>query len=115
MYRLPRIVGGARARELSLLPRKLTADEAAELGLVNATFDDGDLLDEVCARAARLAGSAPLARRALKSHYVEAEPMGLAEFVKLETERHLRISTPSDCREASSAFVEKRPASFTSR
>jgi 2-(1,2-epoxy-1,2-dihydrophenyl)acetyl-CoA isomerase len=114
-WTLPRIVGGARARELSLLPRKLTADDAAALGLVNETFDDDVLLAEVHARAARLAASAPLARRALKSHYVDAERMGFAEFVRLETERHLRISSSSDCREAFSAFVEKRQPRFSGR
>jgi len=114
-WTLPRIVGAARARELSLLPRKLTADDAAGIGLVNETFDDDALLDEVRSRAARLAVSAPLARRALKSHYAEAERMSFAEFVKLETERHLRISSSADCREAFAAFVEKRPATFVGR
>ena len=65
--------------------------------------------------AVRLAASAPLARRALKSHYAEAERMSFAEFVKLETERHLRISSSADCREAFAAFVEKRPATFRGR
>ena len=114
-WTLPRIVGAARARELSLLPRKLTADEAAALGLVNETFDDEALMGEVRARAERIAAAAPLARRALKSHYVEAERMGFAEFVRLETERHMRISSSADCREAFAAFVQKRPATFTGR
>jgi 2-(1,2-epoxy-1,2-dihydrophenyl)acetyl-CoA isomerase len=114
-WTLPRIVGSGRARELSLLPRKLTADEAAGLGLVNGTFDDGDLMSEVRARAVRIAASAPLARRALKSHYVESERMGFAEFVRLETERHLRISSSADCREAFAAYVQKRQPTFHGR
>jgi 2-(1,2-epoxy-1,2-dihydrophenyl)acetyl-CoA isomerase len=114
-WTLQRIVGGARARELSLLPRKLTADEAAAMGLVNEAFDDNDLLTEVTARAKRLAEAAPLARRALKSHYVDAERMGFGEFVRFETERHLRISSSDDCREAFAAFVEKRKPTFTGR
>jgi 2-(1,2-epoxy-1,2-dihydrophenyl)acetyl-CoA isomerase len=114
-WTLPRIVGAARARELSLLPRKLTADEAATLGLVNETFDDDELMGEVRARAERIAAAAPLARRALKAHYVDAERMGFAEFVRLETERHMRISSSADCREAFAAFVQKRPAVFTGR
>jgi 2-(1,2-epoxy-1,2-dihydrophenyl)acetyl-CoA isomerase len=114
-WTLPRIIGGARARELSLLPRKLTADEAAAMGLVNEAFDDDALLGEVRARAARLAGAAPLARRALKAHYVDAERMGFGEFVRLETERHLRISSSADCREAFAAYVQKRTPTFTGR
>lgn len=114
-WTLPRIIGGARARELSLLPRKVTADEAAAMGLVNETFDDGALLAEVGARATRLAAAAPLARRALKAHYVDAERMGFGEFVRLETERHLRISASADCREAFAAYVQKRTPTFTGR
>ncbi len=39
-WTLPRLIGAGAARELSMLPRKLSADEAAALGLVNAVFDD---------------------------------------------------------------------------
>jgi hypothetical protein len=41
--------------------------------------------------------------------------MGFAEFIRLETERHMRISSSADCREAFSAFVEKRPARYQGR
>src|SRR3954471_21250832 len=46
-WSLPRIVGAGKARELSLLPGKLSADEAAAIGLVNAAFDDDTFRDEV--------------------------------------------------------------------
>lgn len=114
-WTLPRIIGSGRARELSLLPRKLDGDEAASIGLVNAAFDGAVLLAEVRRRAERIAESAPLARRALKAHYAEAETLGFAEFVHLETERHLRISSSADCREAFAAFVGKRTPRFVGR
>src|SRR5271166_3165333 len=41
---LPRLIGRARAIELSLLGEKLPADKALEWGLVNRVFDDGDLM-----------------------------------------------------------------------
>jgi 2-(1,2-epoxy-1,2-dihydrophenyl)acetyl-CoA isomerase len=115
-WSLPRLVGAGRARELSLLPRKLTGAEAAEIGLVNDVFGDVDQLRAgVAERAQRLAEAAPLARRAMKAHYVAAATMTFAELVAVETEAHLRITQSDDCREAFRAFVEKRPPQFTGR
>jgi 2-(1,2-epoxy-1,2-dihydrophenyl)acetyl-CoA isomerase len=115
-WTLPRIVGAGRARELSLLPRKLTGTEAAAIGLVNEAFSSVDLLRvEVGARADRIAASAPLARRAMKAHYVAAAGMSFAELVATETEAHMRITQSADCREAFRAFVEKRPPVFEGR
>jgi 2-(1,2-epoxy-1,2-dihydrophenyl)acetyl-CoA isomerase len=112
-WTLPRIVGAGRARELSLLPRKLSAEEAAAIGLVNGVFDDDTFRDEVAAVVATLAGKAPLARRAMKQHYIAAESMGFEEYIAIETKDHRRIIASDDCREAFRAFVEKRPANFT--
>ena len=111
-WSLPRLVGAGVARELSFLPRKLTADEAAAIGLVNAAFDDDVFRAEVQARVARLAGAAPLARRRMKTHYVAAESMGFGEFVAIETEAHGTITASADTKEAFSAFVEKRTPRF---
>ena len=59
-WSLPRLIGAGRARELSLLPRKVTGAEAAAMGLVNEAFDDIDALRAAVAeRAARLAGLRP--------------------------------------------------------
>lgn len=114
-WTLPRLVGAGRARELSILPRKLTADEAAAIGMVNDVFDAADLRDRVGERARRIAGSAPLARAAMKEHFVAAERIGFADFLALETTRHRAISTSSDTGEAFRAFVEKRTPTFRGR
>ncbi|MFV0306393.1 MAG: enoyl-CoA hydratase/isomerase family protein [Desertimonas sp.] len=112
-WSLPRLVGAGRARELSLLPRKLTGTEAAAIGLVNGAFADvAGLHAAVAERASRLAGSAPLARRAMKAHYVAAETMSFADLVAVETEAHLRITQTDDCKEAFQAFVQKRQPVF---
>ncbi|MCB0966934.1 MAG: enoyl-CoA hydratase/isomerase family protein [Ilumatobacter sp.] len=114
-WTLPRIVGAGVARELSFFPRKVRADEAAELRLVNGVFADDELLGEVGRRADEFAARAPLARRALKEHYVAAEAMGFEEFITMETRDHLRITESADTTEAFRAFVEKRPARFEGR
>ena len=79
---------------------------------MNAVFDATDLMAEVYARAERIAAAAPLARRGLKQHYVEAETLSFRDFINIETERHMRISKSQDTQEAFLAFVEKRAAKF---
>jgi 2-(1,2-epoxy-1,2-dihydrophenyl)acetyl-CoA isomerase len=114
-WTLPRLVGAGRARELSLLPRKVTADEAAAMGLVNAAFDDDTFRGEVQAIVEQLAAKAPLARRGMKAHYVDAESMRFGEFIGMETEHHGVITATEDCKEAFRAFVDKRPPQFVGK
>lgn len=62
---LPRVVGLQRALELTLTPRRLTAEEAADWGIVTRVVDDGTALDEARVVAAQLAaGPAAAAGRA---------------------------------------------------
>ena len=111
-WSLPRLVGAAKARELSFLCEKFGAEEAARIGLVARVFDDASFRAEVDAIAGRLARSSPLALRALKAHYLEAEKRGLADFLALESRAHLEITKSEDTAEAFRAFVEKREPRF---
>ena len=52
---LPRLVGLARAKELSLLGDKLPADKALEWGLINRVYDDASLMPEAMKLADELA------------------------------------------------------------
>ncbi|MCO7240570.1 enoyl-CoA hydratase/isomerase family protein [Aeromicrobium sp. CnD17-E] len=52
---LPRVVGLQRALELTLTPRRLSAEEAREWGIVTRVVDDEAVADEALALARRLA------------------------------------------------------------
>lgn len=111
-WSLPRLIGASRARDLSFLPRKIDAEEALAIGLVNRVFPDDVFADETQALVDGLLSKSPTALWGLKANYLAAERMGLADFVDFESERHLRIAASADTAEAFRAFVEKRPPRF---
>lgn len=110
-WSLPRLVGAARARELSFLPRKFTADEALSMGLVSEVFDEPEFATSVGERVARLTAGAPRALRAMKQHYVAAERTSFPDFIALETARHLVLLESADPAAAlRAAAARTRPA-----
>lgn len=114
-WTLPRIVGAQRARELYFMPGKFSAQDALEMGLVARVFSDDAFRAEVAAIVARLAAAAPLAIGDMKKNFVDAQRLGLREYIELETERHQRVGASEDTQEAFKAFVEKRKPLFKGR
>jgi len=114
-WTLPRILGAAKARELYFLPGKFDAAEAYRIGLVNRLWDETEFESELETLAERIAGSAPIALKAMKANFVDAERMTLAEFIEVETKRHGAAGASADSREAFRAFVEKRKPIFEGR
>lgn len=114
-WTLPRLVGAARARELSFLPGKFDAEEALRIGLVSRVFPDECFRAEVAGVVERLAGAAPIALRTLKRNFVDAEKMPLAEYVQIESERHIPMFETEDTKEAFRARVEKRKPRYEGR
>ena len=112
-WSLPRLIGAGRARELSLLPGRISADDALRLGLVARVFPDDTFREDTEALISTLLKKSPSALLGLKQNYIAAERMGFAEFVQYEAERHLEIAASADTREAFRAFVEKREPKFS--
>ncbi len=107
-------VGAARARDLSFLPRRVTAEEALQIGLVARVFPDESFREETEQVLAGLLAKSPTALLALKRNYLAAERMGFADFVDYEAQRHLAIAASADTAEAFRAFIEKRAPNFPS-
>ncbi|MEZ5281325.1 MAG: enoyl-CoA hydratase-related protein [Acidimicrobiales bacterium] len=112
-WSLPRLIGASRAKELSFLPRRVTADEALSIGMVARVFPDDVFNEQTEQLVQDLMDKSPTALKGLKANYLAAERMGLADFVDYEAERHLRIAASSDTKEAFRAFVEKRKPRFS--
>lgn len=114
-WSLHQIVGGAKAREITLLPGKFDGDEAYRLGLATKVFAPADFEAGLQAFADRLAASAPLALEAIKAHHIEAEKMDFPSFISFETARHYSLFNTEDRVEAWTAFVEKRRPRYKGR
>jgi 2-(1,2-epoxy-1,2-dihydrophenyl)acetyl-CoA isomerase len=114
-WTLPRIVGGARARELYLLAEKFRAADAERIGLVSRVVADGELMGEVRRVAERVAGFAPLTMRAIKANLNDALDSSFTEQLDREADRHIRCGLTEDAREAATAFLEKREPRFRGR
>ncbi len=112
---LSRLVGSAKAKELYFFSDRLTATDAERLGLVNAVFPAEALMDEVMARARRLAQGPRIALRHMKENLNRAVHGDLLECSDLEVVHHAHTGTTEDHREAAQAFVEKREPTFKGR
>lgn len=111
--RLFRRVGVARAREMIYSGRRVDAEEAHRIGLVNQLFDTRD---EMFAAArlvlADIAANSPDAVAACKAviNAVDGQPVGTGLRHELDAFRH--TFTTTDMREGTSAFLAKRTPVF---
>jgi len=114
-YWLPRQVGFARAMGQALFAEKVSADEAAAMGLIWASVPDADFVAEWKRRAAQLAKGPTLAYGAVKQAIRASLGNSLDQQLALEAELQGDCGRSRDFREGVMAFLEKRAAKFEGR
>lgn len=112
---LQRAIGIARARALALLGEPLTAEQAAQWGLIWKTVDDAALFDEALAVAQRFADGPPVSIGLIKAQVEAAWSAPLADALDGEAVAQGRAFVTEDLREGAAAFVAKRSPRFTGR
>ncbi|MFO0677768.1 MAG: enoyl-CoA hydratase-related protein [Polyangiaceae bacterium] len=114
--RLPRIVGEARAKEMILLGRSLTAEEALAWGLVNRVSPAGvSVVDDAVAWIEPVANGAPIAQAAALEAIDRAFATTLETGLELEKVSYDKVLVSEDRQEALRAFAEKRKPTFRGR
>jgi len=113
--RLPRAIGKAKAMDLCLSARTLSAEEADRYGLVSRVVPADALLDASMTLAASIAGYSLPALMAIKESVNRAWESSLTEGIGFERRQlHARFAS-ADAHEGMRAFLDKRQPVFTHR
>ncbi len=107
IWSLNRILGGARAREMLFFPGKLTGEDALALGFVTRLYPRESLHEEAEKLAQQLCDRDALALRLMKANAVSAETLPLADYIAIETARHLRCAERPDFAERMAELFAK--------
>jgi len=108
---LARIVGHKKAREIWYLCRQYNAQEALEMGLVNAVVHYERLEEETIKWAEEILEKSPMAIRFLKAAF-NADTDGLAGLQQFAGDATLLYYTTDEAKEGRDAFKEKRKPDF---
>jgi enoyl-CoA hydratase/carnithine racemase len=113
--RLARVMGKQRAMELVLTGRRIDADEAYRLGIVNEVVRSREWLERALELAQRIARRPPIAVRLAKQAVLAADETGLAAGLEQERRLYELAMATEDRIEGMDAFLEKRRPEFKGR
>ncbi len=114
-YFLPRVVGHAKALELSMTGEMLDAQTALELGLVSKVYPADTFEDQATAFARTLAAMPTRALTATRDLLARAVTSDLEEALRREADAQAAMAETRDHLEGVTAFAEKREPRFEGR
>jgi enoyl-CoA hydratase/carnithine racemase len=112
---LPRLLGWAKAAEISYLGRDIEAAEAERIGLVNRAVPDEELMPLAQEWAAEIAANAPLAIRAMKRLFRHGQTEDFASHSHHVLLQTMQLFGTKDFQEGLVSFMEQRPPQFRGR
>ncbi|MFN3591153.1 MAG: enoyl-CoA hydratase-related protein, partial [Thermaurantiacus sp.] len=112
---LPRLAGKARAQAMMMLGERISAETAAEWGMIWKVVDDESLANEAKAVAQRLAKGPTKALSLIRHGIRDCLDKTLTEALMVERLNQLHAGRSNDFAEGVMAFLQKRPAAFTGR
>jgi len=113
--RLPRLIGVGKAKELIFTARRISANEALEINLVNAVYDKEQLLEKATELALEIAKNAPLSLIQAKVAINKGIETDLTTGLKIEELAYNELLHTEDRMEGLVAFQEKRQPQYQGR
>lgn len=110
--RLPRLIGQRRALEMMLEGKRISAEEALKIGLVNKVVPSDRLADAAYEWAKQLAEGPPVAMKGILTSVIKGSEKELSEGLKIEQKNMLTVMRTEDAIEGVAAFFTKRKPSF---
>jgi 2-(1,2-epoxy-1,2-dihydrophenyl)acetyl-CoA isomerase len=114
-YFLPRLVGEARAKALAMLAEPISAETAANFGMIWRAVDDDKLASEAEALTAHLAAQPTQGLALIKQAFAQSATNSLDAQLDLERDLQRQAGATPDYAEGVNAFIAKRPPKFTGR
>ena len=113
LQRLPKIIGEGRTRELAFTARKMDAEEAEQVHLINGVYDDKDQLAKAAMAMARtIAEKSPLTMRGVKTVMNYSRDHRVADGLDYVATWNAGMLLSTEAQEAVSALMERRIPRF---
>lgn len=112
-WMLGRLVGKARAAQMLMLGERISADVAADWGLIYSAVENGALLDEARALAQRLATGPTIALGVARNGLTASLDGSFADALARDAIGQQVAGASNDAKEGRAAFSGKRPARFS--
>src|SRR5690349_6316525 len=111
-FMLPRLVGWKRATEMLFTGDMISAQAAAEMGMIKSVTPDNELMSQAMAMADKLAQATTAALAEIKRLLDASAANDLRSQLDLERKTQIESGKTQDSVEGVSAFLEKRPPRF---
>ena len=111
-WMLPRLIGKARATRMMMLGEKITAETAAEWGMIHACVEDDALMAEARALAVKLAAGPTVSYATMRKNILTALENSYSEQLLAEAEGQRIAGSSADAGEGIASFLQKRKPEF---
>ncbi|MCY6482980.1 enoyl-CoA hydratase-related protein [Clostridium aestuarii] len=112
VYLLTRAVGAAKASELALTGKKISAREALDMGIVSEVYKKEELEEKTNKFALKMAKGPAVSYKNIKELIYKSQFSDFEEYLKEEVRAQVECSKTEDFKEGLKAFLEKRQPKY---